>query len=51
VAASEVAFVVLRMVGAVFLAYLGIKAWRTVWCSRTRPGAAPADEEASITRP
>ncbi|CAM5471499.1 LysE family translocator [Streptomyces aurantiogriseus] len=51
VAASEVAFVVLRMVGAVFLVYLGIKAWRTVWRSRTRPGDAPADAEASITPP
>jgi threonine/homoserine/homoserine lactone efflux protein len=34
VAASEVAFVVLRAVGAVFLIYLGIRAWRTAWRSR-----------------
>ena len=51
VAASEVTFVVLRMAGAVFLVYLGIKAWRTVWRTRTRPGATPADAEASIAPP
>ncbi|MFG2058788.1 LysE family translocator [Micromonospora sp. NPDC048930] len=34
VAASEVAFIVLRVVGAGFLLYLGVKAWRTAWCSR-----------------
>ncbi|WP_431919037.1 LysE family translocator [Amycolatopsis tucumanensis] len=39
VAASEVAFLVLRIVGAAFLIYLGVKAWRSAW----RP-AAPADE-------
>jgi threonine/homoserine/homoserine lactone efflux protein len=31
VAASEVAYLVLRIVGAVVLLYLGIKAWRTAW--------------------
>ncbi|MEV4095737.1 LysE family translocator [Streptosporangium saharense] len=31
VAASEMAFLVLRMVGAGFLLYLGFKAWRTAW--------------------
>ncbi|WP_040835489.1 LysE family translocator [Nocardia brevicatena] len=31
VAASEVAFFVLRVVGAGFLLYLGAKAWRSVW--------------------
>ncbi|MER6712518.1 LysE family translocator [Streptomyces sp. NPDC006129] len=51
VAASEVAFVVLRVVGAVFLVYLGVKAWRTAWRSRTGPEAAPADTDASITPP
>ncbi|MFD4195126.1 LysE family translocator [Amycolatopsis thermoflava] len=39
VAASEVAFLVLRVVGAAFLIYLGVKAWRSAW----RP-AEPADE-------
>ncbi|SCG39895.1 LysE family translocator [Micromonospora inositola] len=34
VAASEVAFIVLRVVGAGFLLYLGVKAWRTAWRSR-----------------
>jgi threonine/homoserine/homoserine lactone efflux protein len=49
VAASEMAFVVLRVVGAVFLVYLGIKTWRTLW--RTRRGVAQVDAEASITSP
>lgn len=40
VAASEVAFLVLRVVGAGFLLYLGIKAWRSAWRSRT---PIPAD--------
>jgi threonine/homoserine/homoserine lactone efflux protein len=31
VAASQVAFVVLRVAGAIFLVYLGVKAWRTAW--------------------
>jgi threonine/homoserine/homoserine lactone efflux protein len=34
VAASEVAFIVLRVVGAGFLLYLGLKSWRTAWRSR-----------------
>lgn len=42
VAASEVAFVVLRLAGAAFLLYLGIKAWRTAWRNRHRP-EAPAE--------
>jgi threonine/homoserine/homoserine lactone efflux protein len=39
VAASEVAYLVLRIVGAVVLLYLGIKAWRAAWKDR---GEAPA---------
>ena len=39
VAASEVAYLVLRIVGAVVLLYLGIKAWRAVW--RDRGAALP----------
>lgn len=39
VAASQVAFVVLRIAGAMFLLYLGVKAWRTAWRSRTRSEA------------
>jgi threonine/homoserine/homoserine lactone efflux protein len=34
VAASEVAFITLRVVGAAFLIYLGVKAWRSAWLSR-----------------
>ncbi|WP_231515547.1 LysE family translocator [Herbidospora cretacea] len=34
VAASEVAYLVLRVVGGVFLLYLGIKAWRSAWPGR-----------------
>ncbi len=48
VAASEVAFVVLRVVGAGFLLYLGLKAWRTAWRIRT---AGPAREFAEDTPP
>jgi threonine/homoserine/homoserine lactone efflux protein len=35
VAASEVAYLVLRVVGAVFLLYLGFKAWRSAWRGST----------------
>lgn len=48
VAASEVAFVVLRVIGAGFLLYLGLKAWRTAWRIRT---AGPARELAEDTPP
>jgi threonine/homoserine/homoserine lactone efflux protein len=44
VAASEVGYLVLRVVGAVVLLYLGIKAWRTAWLAR-RDGAAAVGEE------
>jgi len=43
VAASEVAYLVLRVVGAGFLLYLGIKAWRSAW----RP--APSSDDAMVT--
>jgi threonine/homoserine/homoserine lactone efflux protein len=39
VAASEVAYLVLRVVGAVVLLYLGLRAWRAVWRERRDPGA------------
>lgn len=48
VAASEVAFLVLRVVGAGFLLYLGIKAWRSAWRSRETGGAA---EEIAVEEP
>ncbi len=43
VAASEVAYLVLRIVGAVVLLYLGIKAWRAAWRDRGAAAAVPAD--------
>ena len=42
VAASEVAFLVLRVVGAVVLVWLGVQAWRAAW--RERRTAAPAGD-------
>lgn len=45
VAASHVALLVLRVVGAVFLLYLGIKAWR----SALRGSGAPADPAADAS--
>lgn len=41
VAASEVAYLVLRVVGAAVLLYLGVKAWRSAW--RGRRDTEPAD--------
>jgi threonine/homoserine/homoserine lactone efflux protein len=44
VAASEVAFVVLRVVGAAVLFYLGFTAWRSAWRERrARPQPEPSD--------
>ena len=40
VAASEVAYLVLRIVGAVVLLVLGVKAWRAAWRGRGAPEAA-----------
>lgn len=44
VAASEVAYVVLRVVGAAFLLYLGIKAWRSAWRSRATDAPPSPDD-------
>jgi len=44
VAASEVGYLVLRVVGAAVLLWLGLKAWRTAWLAR-REGAAVVGEE------
>lgn len=41
VAASETAFLVLRVVGAIFLVYLGVKAIRSGWRLRGRDDAEP----------
>jgi threonine/homoserine/homoserine lactone efflux protein len=38
VAASEVAYLVLRVVGAIVLLYLGIRAWRAAWLERRQLG-------------
>jgi threonine/homoserine/homoserine lactone efflux protein len=46
VAASQVAFIVLRVVGAGFLFYLGIRAWRTAWRSRQIAKEQIPDEQA-----
>ncbi|MEV0755820.1 LysE family translocator [Streptosporangium sp. NPDC050280] len=47
VAASEVAFLVLRVIGAGFLLYLGLKAWRTAWRIRKAEPAREATEDTS----
>jgi threonine/homoserine/homoserine lactone efflux protein len=47
VAASEVGYLVLRVVGAAVLLWLGIKAWRTAWLAR-RDGAAMVGEEPTV---
>jgi len=44
VAASEVAYLVLRVVGAGVLLYLGVRAWRSAWTVR-RTAVAPADPD------
>jgi threonine/homoserine/homoserine lactone efflux protein len=41
VAASEVGYLVLRIVGAVVLLYLGLKAWRTAWRDRGDAAVGP----------
>ncbi|MGY1826059.1 MULTISPECIES: LysE family translocator [unclassified Blastococcus] len=48
VAASEVAYLVLRVVGAVVLLFLGLRAWRAAW--RDRGSAAVAPEPATPGR-
>ena len=49
VAASEVAYLVLRVVGAGVLLYLGIRAWRTVWLERR--AARGESSQAESARP
>lgn len=43
VAASEVAYVILRVAGAAFLLYLGVRSWRAAW--RSRKAGAEAEVE------
>ncbi|WP_433472176.1 LysE family translocator [Spirillospora sp. CA-142024] len=45
VAASEIAYLILRVVGAAFLLYLGVKSWRTAWRSRKAGPAGEADRD------
>ncbi|MBA9004567.1 LysE family translocator [Thermomonospora cellulosilytica] len=45
VAASEVAYLVLRVVGAAFLLYLGVRSWRAAWRSRKAGPAGEADRD------
>jgi threonine/homoserine/homoserine lactone efflux protein len=45
VAASEVAYLVLRVAGAAFLLYLGVRAWRSAWLSRKAGRQAEAERE------
>ena len=47
VAASEVGYLVLRVVGAAVLLWLGFKAWRTAWLAR-REGRAAVGEELPV---
>lgn len=47
VAASEVAYLVLRIVGAAFLLYLGVKAWRSAWRGGGNDGEEPAGRSAT----
>jgi threonine/homoserine/homoserine lactone efflux protein len=49
VAASQVAFIVLRVVGAGFLIYLGVRAWRTAWRNRRTGSVSEVDEDMSYS--
>jgi threonine/homoserine/homoserine lactone efflux protein len=44
VAASEVAYLVLRVVGAGVLLWLGLKAWRAAWLARHQGGTTVGEE-------
>jgi threonine/homoserine/homoserine lactone efflux protein len=48
VAASEVAYLVLRVVGAGFLIFLGVRAWRAAWMQRRAATEVP--ELAPVSR-
>jgi threonine/homoserine/homoserine lactone efflux protein len=49
VAASEVAYVVLRVVGAAVLLVLGLRAWRAAWRERSEPQST-AGEPGAVPR-
>jgi threonine/homoserine/homoserine lactone efflux protein len=50
VAGSEVAYLVLRVVGAAFLIFLGVRAWRAAWLQRRATTAVPEPVTVSPTR-
>lgn len=49
VAASEVAFIVLKVVGSVVLLYLGVRAWIGLWRTRAVPGTPQGDSPDPLT--
>jgi threonine/homoserine/homoserine lactone efflux protein len=51
VAASQTAFVVLRVVGALFLLYLGVRAWQAAWRARRGRGAIEQAGSLDASRP
>jgi threonine/homoserine/homoserine lactone efflux protein len=51
VAASEVAYLVLRVAGAAFLLYLGVKSWRAAWRSRKEAPEQEAGQDLPAASP
>ena len=47
VAASEVAYLVLRVLGGAFLVFLGLRAWRTAWRERRTSSSIDTSETAT----
>jgi threonine/homoserine/homoserine lactone efflux protein len=50
VAASELAYLVLRVAGAAFLIYLGVRAWRAAWLQRRSAAEDPEPVAVSPVR-
>ena len=50
VAASDTAYLVLRVFGAAFLIFLGVRAWVAAWRDRDAGGEEPEDDRASRRR-
>ena len=50
VAASEIAYLALRVVGAAVLLYLGLRAFRAAWLARREPDAVPVPDPPSRRR-
>ncbi|MBV2366526.1 LysE family translocator [Streptomonospora nanhaiensis] len=51
VAASEAAYLVLRVVGAAVLLYLGVRSWRAAWAARGAGAAAPINPAPAAPSP